>query len=339
MVKRGYSLRARAALSTALVACLTLAGVAVAQVKDLSAAERRAVAAGGLNRASVVFAGGGLVVAIGDKGKAGADGGITDGVVLQGEVVSEEAAQSFGYRSMRSTLKIDCGQRRDLVTRMTVYSQPGGKGLAIVRQVPGEWGQPSAGAYLASVNRAICGPVTQVAAAKPKPAPRPVVERDAEPRRQADPPPPPRLARAVPVSDDPDMPMVTAIEAGYRPLQPTPAPAEPEAAPVLRTQAKEPESPARAPSASPRPAAKPASSARPSAPGKVSVQIAASPTDRQAQEALKKVRARLSPPLSTEVQKVVVDGKTYHRAIVKGFQTRADAQAFCAAPGVECFIR
>ena len=122
--------------------------------------------------------------------------------------------------------------------------------------------------------------------------------------------------------------MTTAIEAGYRPL-----PSEtssPAAKPALRPRL-EPAPPAAAPARPP--------TARPARPGKVTAQIAASPTERQAREALTRVRGQLSSPLSTEVRKVVVGGKTYHRALVRGFQTRAEAQAFCGRIRSECFVR
>ena len=65
----------------------------------------------------------------------------------------------------------------------------------------------------------------------------------------------------------------------------------------------------------------------------------ASPTERQAKEALARLKGRIARPLSTEVQTAVVEGRTYHRAIVRGFQTRAEAQVFCASIGGGCFVR
>ena len=86
------------------------------------------------------------------------------------------------------------------------------------------------------------------------------------------------------------------------------------------------------------PVAKPIVS-RPTAPGKVSLQIAASPTEAQAREALAKIKGRVKAPLSTAVHTVTVDGKVFHRALINGFQNRTEAQAFCASLGGACFVR
>lgn len=329
MVKRKRSLGARTVATTALA--WMLATVAQAQVAQLTPAQRRAVDGAGLPRSAVVFANADLVVAI--RGRGSADGGIHKGVDLQGEVISEQTAQGLGYRSMRSSVDVDCTRRRDLVTKMTVYSEARAKGLAIVRQVPGDWAQPSPGAYLAAVNRAICGtaapaPVISKAAASPKASPSPRLEAWA-----SRPPPPPPAAASL--SDDPDAPMTTAIEAGFRtraeaPALPPRAPEHPEpaSAPTLRGKVAEPAPP-------PARAWKP----RTAAPGKVAVQVSASATERQAREALAKLKGKIIAPLSTEVRAAVVDGRTYHRAIIKGFQNRAEAQAFCAQIASGCFVR
>ena len=78
-----------------------------------------------------------VVVAIRSRGTVSQGGGVVEGVVLQGEVVSAQAAQMLGYRSLRSTVNIDCARRRDLVVKMTVFTEPGAKGVAINRHVPG----------------------------------------------------------------------------------------------------------------------------------------------------------------------------------------------------------
>ena len=335
---------ARSSAGRALTA-LVLAGawVSAAQAEmELTAAQRRAVNVANLPRASVVFAGADLVVAIRDRGVRSAGGGVFEGVALQGEVISEQGAQALGYRSMRSTLSIDCVRRRDLVTRMTVYADANAKGLAIVRQVPGDWAQPSPGAYLAAVNRAICGTEPIVAkAASPKAAPKsqPRVRDEAvdAPAPAFQPVPP----TAVAVSDDPDAPMTTAVEAGFRTRsaaspqqtveQAVVADVVPPSPPALRGPVAEPAFPKRTAAARPP--------TRPTSPGKVAVQVAASATEAQAREALARLKRRIATPLSAEVRKVEVDGRTYHRAIIKGFQTRGEAQAFCASLGSDCFVR
>ena len=95
-------------------AALALAGGALAD-SAFSAAEQRAIAASGLPRASVVSVKPDVVVAIRNRGTVSQGGGVVEGVILQGEVVSAQAAQMLGYRSLRSTVNIDCARRRDLV--------------------------------------------------------------------------------------------------------------------------------------------------------------------------------------------------------------------------------
>lgn len=335
MVKAAQSAGGR--VIAALILAAGLAAQADAQAVDLTPAQRRAVNAADLPRSSVVFAGNDLVVAIRDRGVRSAGGGVVEGVTLQGEVTSEETAQALGYRSMRSTLSIDCVRRRDLVTRMTVYAQANAKGLAIVRQVPGDWAQPSPGAYLAAVNRAVCGtePVA-VKASPPKAAGKPprVRTEAVEVRR----PSPLGPAPAVAIDDDPDTPMTTAIEAGFRTGSAATVP--PPAA--ERAAASAPPPALRGPVAEPAARKTPVASKAPTPPataGKVAVQVAASATEGQAREALARLKRRIAPPLSTEVRKVVVDGRTYHRAIINGFRTRGEAQAFCVSLGSECFVR
>ncbi|WP_374534156.1 surface-adhesin E family protein, partial [Phenylobacterium sp.] len=136
-------------------AALALAGGALAD-SAFSAAEQRAIAASGLPRASVVSVKPDVVVAIRSRGTLSQGGGVVEGVVLQGEVVSGQAAQMLGYRSLRSTVNIDCARRRDMVVKMTVFTEPGAKGVAINRHVPGGWVQPSPDAYLSDVIRAVC---------------------------------------------------------------------------------------------------------------------------------------------------------------------------------------
>lgn len=346
----------RAGFGLAVVlAGLAMAGGALAQLNDssLNARDRRALAASGLPRASVVSIKSDMVVAIRGRGNASPGGGIVEGVVLQGEVTSAEAGRSLGYRSMRSTVNIDCERRRDMVVKMTVFTEPGAKGTAINRHVPGGWVQPSPDAYLAHVIRAVCGstprlvdasatvepPAAKSAAPKPQPAkPAPPKPRPAEPALA-------KVEAVEPASEAPpsppvpsdEAPMRTAFEARFtRSARPAPPPAETAALPAA--PALRPLTPAADREAIARPAAKPAP-AKPKAPGKVTVQIAAADSEAQARAALTKIKGKMTPPLSGAVRSVVVDGKTFHRALVAGFQTRGEAQAFCKGLKGDCFIR
>jgi hypothetical protein len=338
------------------LATLALAHGAQADDGGFTARERRAVAASGLPAASVVYVKSDLVVAIRGRGSPNPNDGVIEGVVLQGEVISEEAERVIGYRSMRSTVNVDCSRRRDMVVKMTVFTQPQAKGVAINRHVPGGWVQPSPDAYLAQVIRAVCGPAPQVAAA-PSTS---VSPEPAKPTPKASPAKAPKPAKSAPakVADLPpssppagppvpseEAPMRTAVEARLRQpatLSAAPAAATPVIAPSVETASRpalalRPLSPPAVREATAKPA--PASTPRPKTAGKIAVQIAAAASEPQAREALAKIRGKVTPPLSSAVRSVVVDGKTFHRALVTGFQTRTEAQAFCNGLKGDCFIR
>lgn len=323
-------MRVRVRLFVALVGAAFAQGAAAAPSDaSLSAGQRRAIAASGLPRASIVSVKPDMVIAIRSRGTPSAGGGVVEGVVLQGEVVSNNAAQVMGYRSMRSTVNVDCVRRRDQVVKMAVFSQPNAKGEVVNRQTPGGWVQPSPGAYLFDVMESICGSAPRVAEDKPRPSPAPAKARAAPALRASAPAPaPPRLRQSV---LEEDLPLPTSVEARLtRPAAPAPPPTTP-AAPVVAERSP--------PRAAPKPAPPKPAASRPTKPGKVSVQIAASPTEGQAREALARVKGRVTAPLSTSVRSVTVGGKVFHRALINGFQNRGEAQAFCAGLGGGCFIR
>ena len=317
----------------------------------LEARERRAVAASGLPAAAVVYVKSDLVVAIRNRGTPVAGGGVIEGVVLQGEVISEEAERVIGYRSMRSTVNVDCARRRDLVVKMTVFTKPQAKGVAINRQVPGGWVQPSPDAYLGRVLRAVCGPAQQAEAAPPPEPAKPVKATPAKAPKPAAKPVKVAPTKIAELAPDPspvgppvpaeEAPMRTAV--GARPTVPPPAavPAPP-VAPSIEAASRpalalRPLAPSAVREATARPA--PAPAAKPKTAGKVAVQIAAASSEPLAREALAKIKRKVTPPLSSAVRSVVVDGKTFHRALVTGFQTRAEAQAFCNGLKGDCFVR
>lgn len=342
MVKGGTAQRKRArfARATALVLIAASALATAAHAAPLTSAQRRALSASGLPAAAVVSAKPDLVVAVRSRGTVRPDG-IIEGVELQGEVVSSAAAQTRGYRSMRSVVNIDCARRRDQVVKMTIYPEAGAKGAPIARQVPEGWVQPSPAAYLSEVMEALCAaaPAPKAAPSKLPPAKPtssvpgseiPLRRLGDTPRTAAPPEPPaPRLlsARAIAPAAlaDPDLPLPTSLDARMGP-----AAQEPATPPAAEAQPPAPAAPPRRPPAPPPRAA---------VPGKVAVQVAAAGSDRQAREALARLKGRVQPPLSTEVQVVSVEGKTYHRALVTGFATRAEGKAFCAALGSACFVR
>ena len=344
-----------AAVFVALAGAVVAHGAA-AESNDasLSAVQRRAIAASGLPRASIVSVKPDMVVAIRNRGTPSAGGGVIEGVVLQGEVVSSNAAQVMGYRSMRSTVNVDCVRRRDLVVKMAVFSEPNAQGEVVNRQVPGGWVQPSPDAYLSDVMRSVCASAPRTARAETPPIAPPVKVRSAlepvappvpavAPTGSVSPPARTRTAmlnadRPVPTSVDArmarlDEPPVVISPSSPHEVHLRPAVAPP---PVPKAAASKPPTP-KPPTLQPA-VAKPVAS-KPAAPGKVSLQIAASPTEAQAREALAKIKGRVKAPLSTSVRSVTVDGKIFHRALINGFQNRTEAQAFCASVGGACFIR
>ena len=322
-------MRVRVRLLVALAGAAVAHGAAAGPSDTaLTAGQRRAIAASGLPRAAIVSVKPDMVVAIRSRGTPSAGGGVIEGVILQGEVVSNTAAQMMGYRSMRSTVNVDCVRRRDQVVKMAVFSQPNAKGEMVNRQTPGGWVQPSPGAYLFDVMGDICASV-----------PRAVREEPLMPKGVATKVAPAALKpTAIPAKPAPspirqslleeDRPVPTAYETRMARSDP--------AAPVTPIVPQEPRP---QPQATPRPAAPKPVVPRPAKPGKVSVQIAASPTERQAREALARIKSAVSSPLSTSVRSVTIGGKVFHRALINGFQNRADAQAFCAGLGGGCFIR
>ena len=254
---------------------------------------------------------------------------------------------------MRSTVNVDCVRRRDLVVKMAVFSEPNAQGEVVNRQVPGGWVQPSPDAYLSDVMRSVCASAPRTARAETPPI-APVKVRSAlepvappvpavAPTGSVSPPARTRTAmlnadRPVPTSVDArmarlDEPPVVISPSSPHEVHLRPAVAPP---PVPKAAASKPPTP-KPPTLQPA-VAKPVAS-KPAAPGKVSLQIAASPTEAQAREALAKIKGRVKAPLSTSVRSVTVDGKIFHRALLNGFQNRTEAQAFCASVGGACFIR
>lgn len=316
-------------LGAGLAVALVLSGASAAQDFDgsLSAAERRAVAASGLPRAQVVSIKRDLVVAIQSRGVS--KGGILfEGVQLRGEAVSAEAGRNLGYRSMRSTVNVDCARRRDMVLRMTIYPEPNGKGEPILRQVPGGWVQPSPSAFMADVIASICSDGPGVPVASPEPRPPPARRPPPKPTPVAAPPPvrapEPEPPQPIAAAEDSET-IATAVTARRRLVMPPSdqAPAPPPPQPVVAAKSAPP----------PR--------AAPPAAGGYKVQIVAVGTARQAQAALADL-GPLPEPLRTSVETATVDGRVFHRALVTGFANRAEAKLFCeivVEAGGVCFIR
>ena len=333
----------------ALLAALGLSAPAAAQ--SLNAAQRSQVdvfvARTGLPRAWVTSIKPGMVVAIRDReGLATRAAG--EKIRLHGEVVDEETAERLGYRSMRSVVEVNCETHRDRVVEMEVFASPNLKGEGQARKLPGGWVQPSQDAYMADVIRAACrgvprtefatqdAPAPKTPPAPAKAPPRPptvaVAPEQAPPLRPVAfaPAPPPRAPGPDgPIATAPRPPRLLVSEAERAPPVTAPAPS----APALPPPKPAPPKP---------PAAKPAPPVVASAaPGGPIAQVGALSSEANARRAL----SALSPlmgGLGARIQTATVDGRTFYRAFVTGFASRADATAFCAkvaAKGGPCLVR
>lgn len=96
------------------------------------------------------------------------------------------------------------------------------------------------------------------------------------------------------------------------------------------------------PKPTPRPA--PQSIAPPVTPtrGNLAVQVGALDTATAAHRTLSGLAGLIAAPLATQVQPARIGERTFYRALVAGFRSRAEANTFCAAvtrQGGSCFIR
>ena len=144
---------------------------------------RRMVAWTGLPARQIVGFGDGVAVAVVSGAGSGAHTGVIKDLSLRAEVVDDDTAASLGWRSMRSTVDIDCDHGRDLVRSMEVFADHDLKGPSSSPKLPGGWGQPDRLAYLGGVIAAMCKGGS--AAADISPPKRPP-SRAAAPVRQAE---------------------------------------------------------------------------------------------------------------------------------------------------------
>lgn len=372
------SVRRARRLSRVLILSLGLgvAGVAAAEGSGQASQKARVdtfVTLSGLPRGWVASVKPDIVVAIRDRDALG-DRNPGDRVRLQGEVIDDDAADRLGYRSMRSVVEVNCETRRDRVVEMEVFSDHGLKGTSQGRTLPGGWVQPSEDAYMADVIRVVCRATprrtgTQVArqdapepavsepARKPTltpkpPAPAPQVAAPPTPPVKAAPPPaaPPPPSP----SPSPDGPIATAVMHTPRETQPAAAPVAPRAeAPAVEPPPQKPQTiPQAAPPPAPpaaRPETKPEPKPRPAPPkpptasgGPVTAQVGALDSEADARRALKALSGLMAGAMTPQVQTVKVGERTFYRAVIGGFASRAEANAFCAAvarKGGDCLVR
>ena len=150
---------------------------------------RRMVAWTGLPARQIVGFGDGVAVAVVSGAGNGARTGVIKDLSLRAEVVDDDTAATLGWRSMRSTVDIDCDHGRDLVRSMEVFAAHDLKGPSSSPKLPGGWGQPDRLAYLGGVITALCkGGSVAVDTSPPTRAAAPAHQARSKPTSPARPP-------------------------------------------------------------------------------------------------------------------------------------------------------
>jgi hypothetical protein len=316
--------RPRLPLRLGLAAALLAAAPTLAQVYGVSYPASRSLADVGawlqrdtpLQLAQVVDVSPSAVTAVTSAAPTGEPRGFV--AQISSEAVDPQIAGREGIASWSIPVDVDCDKHMVRLGAMTGYrSRDLRTDPKVVREADITWVNPTAGAPLGAVIRALCerdyhrpfAGKTKLATAKPTPEPRTV---RAAPASAAA----PVVAETAPPSDAPAL----------RPALPPTLPAA-----VAKT--------------APTPKAEPSQAAPLKGGGAIAVQIGASPSRSDIEALLAKVRkahaaelANLSPRVAT----VQLDGKTVNRALIAGFASNAEANAFCKmleASGQACFIR
>jgi hypothetical protein len=250
-----------------------------------------------------------VIVSVSGAGVANNASGEVRGVELRIEASDDQAASAHGFRSMASTVDIDCNGERDRVRSARAYDLPKLAGPSHPRPVSGQWVRPNPEAYLAKVIGEVCAREgLQPAGATAMVA--------AEPRRRGDEVGPQAGATAIRTTR-----LVADLSA--------PAPAVASRA-VAGTSAGHAALPPQTPPASAIAAG-----------GRYRAQLASNDSRQAAQAVLDRLGAEVRPPLAGEVQVANVRGRTVYRSIVANFAAAADAQAFCTrmrSAGRACIV-
>jgi hypothetical protein len=247
-------------------------------------------------------------VSVSGAGVAIPASGEVRGVELTIETTGDQAAAAHGYRSMASTVDIDCSGGRDRVRSARAFEGAHLAGPSRPRPVSGQWVRPNPEAYLAKV-------IGQVCASEGMPPARSAPQAAAAPRRPAE-----EMSRAS-VTATPATRLAASLTA--------PASASP---------------PSRAAGAGDVRAAmlqRTATASQVAAGGRYRAQLASSDSRPAAQAVLDRLGAQIRPPLAGEVQVANVRRRTVYRSIVVNFATSVDAQAFCTrmkSAGRDCLV-
>ncbi len=222
---------------------------------------------------------------------------------LDPQILSHEAIASWSI-----PVEIDCDKRTVRLGAMTGFATRDLKSdPKTVRAADSNWVAPTSTAPLGAVIRALCDRDFH------RPLQGKVKVAAGKATEPAKAPEPREAAAATPA---------------LRPALPAPKTAVADAAQAAK----------------PPPTKAPAAKA-PSGGGSIAVQIGASPSRPDLEALLAKAKKTFAAEmggLTSNVATVQIDGKTVNRALISGFATNAEANAFCktlSAQGQACFIR
>lgn len=226
-------------------------------------------------------------------------------VRLRSEVIDPVTSAEGGYLSWSADVDIDCVGRRSRATRIVNFSERNLRGSAHQGSESGEWVTPARGTRLYSVISAVCdADFVRPLAGLPRGA---------------------ATATRTPSSAAPE------AQVSSPPTGEPPADAPPKAPPSERPPTK------------PAPPKPPTAKTSPKWEG--AAQIAASSSAEQARGSIAKVRRAFpqrTAGLSDSIEEARVAGRSVHRALLRGFASRAEAASLCAAlssRSLPCFLR
>lgn len=284
------------------------------------------------------------------------------GVTFREEGVSIDFVTRNGGRSLSGEGEINCIDGTMRLSSLAIYLGSGLRGDRVTSFPPQTtWRQPARGTVLDRVVQSVCyvpptpaGPRPAYVSPPVPPRPAPVVEALPPPQPIPGtllPPRPPVAATELPPAAAPALepvappPPAPPEPTPEPPSSPPPAPEPPPQPAVPEPVAPEPPPAPELPAPEPLPL-RPALSAAPRAPaGPATAQIGAFGTSEQAFQALDALASLVPERLggtSQTVTTAVVGGAQVFRAVVSGFASRDEAEAFCAAlidKGGGCLVR
>ena len=275
----------------------------------------------------------------------GAQSAVTE-VSLDIEATTSEAATRFGFHSLRAVADVDCEHGENRFVSAQAYDQPGFGGPGRARTVTGAWVTPTPDSFMAPVVARVCANQKMAAAGLPpvvKAMAPPAPPKASAPTRAGALPKvtsPPPSAQALPPAQPlpPAAPQVASADAPTTP-PPAAAPSPPPTPPLVVKMgaAAPPATHAYSPAAAPQTAAY-----IPKVAGDRVAQVAASASLQDAEKVLRQLKPLIAAPLTTNIEQALVGTAHVYRADVAGFQTAADAKAFCRSAAQwskTCWVR